>query len=185
MRASLPALRSSLILSVLAIAACSKPSPSPSPSPVTRDEIAPPSASAASSENANGSSSPPKLVGHTLTLSPKGFEQSCREPVLSVASSDGGTRVIARTLPPKGNYFLDDEYVGYGTCDLITCNPAHDRQVDLVEYEKIGTKPAPGGQGNALAFRTVDLKGTITVTLDTFSDEKCSVPKPLTQTVTR
>ncbi|MEO7110758.1 MAG: hypothetical protein ABI183_09995 [Polyangiaceae bacterium] len=127
-----------------------------------------------------------KSVGHTLTLSPKGFMQSClSQPVVTIAESDGGTRVVDQSLPGKGNYYLDGKYTGYMMCDLVVCNAATDQPVDLIEYEKIGTRPLPAGQGAAPVYRTVDLKGKITIMLKYFADDKCSVPKTLTQTVVR
>jgi hypothetical protein len=191
MRTSVSSLRSALFSGLIAIAACTKQAPSTAPTDVEIPHSAPSTsaterASTIASADSSERDSTAKVVGHTLTISPNGFMQSClSRPVVTIAETDGGTRVVDQSLPGKGNYFLDGTYAGYGMCDLVVCNPASDQPVDLVEYEKNGARPRPDGHGDAPVYRTVDLKGKITVTLHYFSDDKCSVPKTLTQTVVR
>jgi hypothetical protein len=162
----------------------------PPPVPTSIADVPSSSAQAASVPAASVDTPSPepiaKIEGRTLTVPLKGFMQSClSRPVVTVAETDGGTRVVDQSLPGKGNYFLDGKYNGYMMCDLVVCNPASDQPVDLIAYEKTGTRPLPDGRGDAPVYRTVDLKGKITVTLHYFSDDKCSVPKTLTQTVVR
>lgn len=118
----------------------------------------------------------------------EGYIRVCADhAVVSVREDDGGKRLANRGLPGKGLYFLDDKFVGYGGCDVVTCSHTDGMQVQLVEYQSLGTRPRPpdsGGSGQAPVFRTVPLLGTIDITLGYFADAACSVPKTFSQTLT-
>lgn len=121
-----------------------------------------------------------QVSGRTATITLDGFMMSCAEPAIYVFESNAW-RPAHRNLPRKGNYFLDGQFVGYGWCDLLVCNPIQAPiQIELTEYARIGNQPLPTKDNNPSsankeypAYKRIPLKGKIKVEVEYFVDGNC------------
>jgi hypothetical protein len=82
-------------------------------------------------------------------------------------------------LPAKGNYYIDDEFIGYGWCDNLVCNPIEQAiKIDFIEYEKIGEKTALKDHGRKAnvqypVYKSIPLKGKLMIEIELFRDSQC------------
>jgi hypothetical protein len=120
------------------------------------------------------------LLGSSLTpfveFTIEGYFKSCIEgPEVELRSGDGW-RKVPKPFAPKGNYFLDGKYVGYGMCDVVSCQAvAHRIRVPLVEF--VAAKAPPGAlpeAANASAYESRPLRGEIRVTFPHYASDSCS-----------
>jgi hypothetical protein len=120
------------------------------------------------------------LLGSALTpfveFTVEGYFKSCIEgPEVELRSGDGW-RKVPKPFGPKGNYFLDGKYVGYGMCDVVSCQPvAHPIRIPLVEF--VAAKAPPGAApeaANAPAYESRPLRGEIRVRFPHYASERCS-----------
>ena len=115
---------------------------------------------------------------NTLTLRLDGHILSCTKPVIYIFENEQW-RPARRKLPAKGNYYMDDKFIGYGWCDNLVCNPIERPiKIDLIEYEKTGEKPAPKDHGRKAniqypVYKTIPLKGKLKIEIEYFKDSQC------------
>lgn len=106
----------------------------------------------------------------------EGYFKSCIEgPEVEVRSGDA-FRKVPKPFGPKGGYFLDGKYVGYGMCDVVSCQPVeHAIRIPLVEF--VPAKPpsdAPPEAASAPAYESRPLRGEIRVTFPRYASDGCS-----------
>jgi hypothetical protein len=116
----------------------------------------------------------------TFTVPIKGYFETCMDnaAIYRQKRSDNEWERVSSDLPPRGLYYLDEKFVGYGMCDVVVCTELPTPYtVNLVEYEKIGEKNPPADSGSTAnvlpVYKTIPLTGTIKVTVDYFSDKDC------------
>ena len=118
------------------------------------------------------------LPAGSLTLAIDGYILSCTKPSIYVFENEQW-RPARRDLPPKGNYYIDNEFIGYGWCDNLICNPIEQPvKIELIEYKKIGEKTAPKAYGNKAdikypVYKSIPLKGKLKVEIKYYKDSMC------------
>ena len=130
------------------------------------------------SNSQSGDSKSQTITGNKVNLEVDGYTEICNLPSVYI-KEEGSWKLANRNLPRKGQYYLDEKYYGYGTCDYSTCNKIpNPYTIELVEYRKIGEKEAEDNTNYmAPVFETTELKGDIKVEFEYFSDDKCKNKK--------
>lgn len=120
------------------------------------------------------------LLGSALTpfveFTVEGYFKSCIEgPEVELRAGDVW-RKVPKPFGPKGHYFLDGKYMGYGMCDVVSCQPiGHTIRIPLVEF--IAVKAPPGAApevANAPAYESRPLRGEIRVRFPHYASDSCS-----------
>ena len=120
-----------------------------------------------------------------LKINLDGYFYICAYPSVYVKENEAWR--LIKSLPPKGQYYIDDQYYSYGTCDYSTCTKLPKPQViELVEYEKVGDKEALDSKGYmAPVYKAIDLKDNIKVEFEYFTDEQCKNKKFFSEEIKR
>jgi len=117
-----------------------------------------------------------------VTLNDKYYEQTCFNYSKLFFKKDGGWQRVTKPNS-KGQYFLDDQFIGYGMCDVVMCVEARDISVPLKRYEYFGDINAcPGSFTNQMCGRypsygLVDINGPVKIELDFYLGSDCKIPK--------
>lgn len=130
------------------------------------------------------------VAGDVLTVPASGYMQVCLDDSALYKKDGAAWRKADTELPPKGLYYLDGKFVGYGACDYVTCSRIEaPRRVRLVEFRKAGEKAPPESSGSTAAavpvFESVPLKGRLRYELRYFSDAGCRKAEAFTASFTR
>ena len=118
------------------------------------------------------------ISGNSLTLTIDGYILSCSKPSIYIFKNEQW-RPSRRDLPAKGNYYIDNKFIGYGWCDYLVCNPIEQPiKIDLIEYEKIGEKTAPKAYKNKAdikfpVYKSIPLKGKLKIEIEYYKDSNC------------
>jgi hypothetical protein len=126
------------------------------------------------------------VSNNTLFIKIDGYVKSCLDrPSLFIKEGIFSWKKVNRNLPPKGMYYLDGEYHGYGMCDVVRCSKIQiPYTIQLVEYKKIGMKEPLETleikDYKVPVYQTVILKGKIKVELKYYTDDKCKNKKIFT-----
>lgn len=126
------------------------------------------------------------LSGNTLKVHLNGYIPACSKPSVVYAKESNVLRQANQNLPGKGQYYLDGEYHGYGTCDFSACTKVDFYETNLVEYKKVGEKESPESKEFKVPqYETVNLSGQLKVELKYFTDNECSNEKSISLEINR
>ena len=130
---------------------------------------------------------PPYTIStdNTLTTNIDGYFETCMDSARIYKQGVSGDWTIAVTeIEGKGNYYLDDEFIGYGMCDVVQCQElSKPYNLRLIEYTKIGEKDTPVGHPsgvnmkNVPVYESVPLTGDIKVEIPYATDASCQNKK--------
>lgn len=134
------------------------------------------------------SETPDKPTNFSTTID--GYAPSCANSTTLSKNINGSWEKVSNNLPPKGLYYLDDKFVGYGSCDKSVCSTLPKPYiVNLVEYQSIGAKTPPANSNSTAksvpAFQTIPLQGDIKIDIQYFSDNNCQNKKTFSTVVKR
>jgi hypothetical protein len=125
---------------------------------------------------------PATFTGNTFSTNLNGYFETCIDTSAMYKRTNGSWEKVSNELPGKGGYYLDNNFFGYGMCDVVVCTELpKPYTMQLVEYKKVGEKAPPSGSGytaNTLpVYQTVSLSGDVKIDIQYFSDKNCQNKK--------
>ena len=113
-----------------------------------------------------------------------GYGKSCADnSVVYKQVNNSWVKISDEFLMGKGNYYLDDRYLGYSMgCDVVICSELPEPYtLNLVDYVHVGEKTPPSRIGTTAVtspvYQSVPLSGEVKVEIKYFSDENCQNKK--------
>jgi len=118
---------------------------------------------------------------NTLTTNIDGYFETCMDSArIYKLLYEGEWVQLLNGLEGKGNYYLDDEFVGYGMCDVVQCQELpKPYNLRLIEYNKVGEKDTPVGHWsgvnmkNVPVYESAPITGDIKVEIPYATDPNC------------
>lgn len=127
---------------------------------------------------------------NTFIASIDGYFETCMGTSIMYKRTNGSWEKVSTELPGKGLYYLDNKFVGYGMCDVVSCiELPKPYTLKLVEYQKVSEKSPPpdsGYTGSDLpVYQTIPLGGDVKIDIHYFSDKNCRNKKTVSTIIKR